>query len=123
MGATTFWHPEGSAALSWPASPVGRFPAMRHAIAPPVELTLAKQLPGRFIRITSAKALAAWRDRGVRSSQEWQARPDLKGQRDEKFFSGAASHNRWPTLAQFTCCAVVRSKRCNRISISKFGLF
>ena len=40
-------------------------------------------------------------------------------ERDEKFFGGAAVHNRWPTLAQFTCCAVVRGKRCSRITIAE----
>jgi hypothetical protein len=36
---------------------ISEVPAMRHGITPPVELTSAKQLPGRFVRITSAKAL------------------------------------------------------------------
>jgi hypothetical protein len=37
--------------------------------------------------------------------------------RDTNFFAGAAAHNSRQGLAQFTCCAVVRGKRCGRITI------
>jgi hypothetical protein len=52
---------------------------------------------------------------------DWRAQPYLKDERDQRFFAGAAVHNRWPTLAQFTCCAVVRGRRCNRIIIVETG--
>src|SRR5438045_684863 len=58
---------------------------------------------------------------GIRLSRDWQAQPDLKRERDAKFFAGAAAHNRWPTLARFTCSAVVRGKRCSRIGIIETG--
>jgi hypothetical protein len=90
---------------------------MRHANAPPVALVSVKQLPGRFVRITSSRARAARYERGISMSQEWQAQPYLKDERDAKFFAGAAVHNQWPTLAMYTCCAIVRGKRCNRIAI------
>ena len=67
---------------------------MRHAITPPVELTSAKQLPGRFVRVTGGKALGLWHDNGVRLNREWQAQPDLMRERDARFFAGAAAHNR-----------------------------
>jgi hypothetical protein len=94
---------------------------MRHDILPPVGLTSTKQLPGRFVRRSGGKALGAWHDNAVRLNKDWQAQPELMRERDAKFFAGAAVHNRWPTLTQFTCCAVVRSRRCNRITIIETG--
>jgi hypothetical protein len=86
--------------------------------APPVGLTSTKQLGGRFVRVTGSKALGLWYDNAIRLNREWwAAQPDLKHQRDARFFAGAAEHDRWPRLSQFTCCAIVRGKRCNRISI------
>jgi hypothetical protein len=49
-------------------------------------------------------------------NRDWQAQPELMRERDAKFFAGAR-HNRWPGLAEFTCGAIVRGKRCNRITI------
>ena len=94
---------------------------MPHAISPPVGLTSVKQLPGRFVRITSSRALGLWHDNGVRLNREWQAQSDLKRERDEKFFTGAAAHNRWPALGQFTCRAIVGGRRCSRITIIETG--
>jgi hypothetical protein len=94
---------------------------MGHGITPPVELASAKQLQGRFVRVTSAKALAAQHERGVLMNLDWRARPDLKDHRDAKFFAAAAAHNRWPELGRFICSAVVRGKRCNRINIIETG--
>ncbi len=90
---------------------------MPHAITPPVGLTSMKQLPGRFVRVTGPKALGLWHDNGVRLNREWQAQSDLMRERDAKFFAAAPAHNRWPTLGQFTCCAIVRGRRCGRITI------
>ncbi len=94
---------------------------MRHAITAPVGLTSAKQLPGRYVRVTGGKALGLWHDNAVRLNKGWQAQPELMRERDAKFFAGMAVHNRWPWLAQFTCCAVVRGRRCSRITIIETG--
>jgi hypothetical protein len=46
----------------------------------------------------------------------WQRLPELKAARDASFRVGRAEHN-GARLAQFTCCALVRGRRCNRITI------
>ncbi len=94
---------------------------MPHAISPPVGLTSVKQLPGRFVRITSSRALGLWHENAVRLNREWQAQPEWMRERDAKFFTGAAAHNRWPALGQFTCRAIVGGRRCSRITIIETG--
>jgi hypothetical protein len=50
----------------------------------------------------------------------WERQPELKAARDASFRAGRAEHN-GPRLAQFTCCAMVRGRRCNRITIIETG--
>jgi hypothetical protein len=85
------------------------------------ELRSVKQLQGRFVRVTSAKALAAMRKAGVNADHWWHRRPAERAERDLKFFSQRSAHNTGPALERFTCAAVVRGKRCNRITIIETG--
>jgi hypothetical protein len=61
------------------------------------------------------------RKAGVDADRWWRLRPEEMAERDRAFFAGRDGHNTWPELARFTCQAVVRGRRCNRIAISETG--
>lgn len=83
-------------------------------------LVSARQLPGRFVRTTDPRLLPLWRANAERLLQEWEQQPAFKAERDARFYRGRDAHH-GPLLTQFTCCAVVRGRRCSRISIVETG--
>jgi hypothetical protein len=84
----------------------------------PVALRSVRQLNGRHVRAVTPKALAAMRKAGLNADRWWRSHPEEMVERDQKFFRARDdAHNRWPELSRFTCQAMVRGKRCNRITI------
>src|SRR4051812_42615070 len=76
--------------------------------------------PGRHVRARSPDVMARIHVGNRKTQLWWDAHPELKAERDERFYAGAAIHN-GPRLSEYTCCAVVRGKRCSRITIIETG--